>query len=105
MKNSLILFCSLVLLTFGNISCQMMGLQKINETWENGRLKASGWQKNGAKTGQWKNYSSTGWLESREKWSKGEIKWTIYYNQKHQKTSWKNNKGEEKYFKSCGCNR
>ena len=105
MKISPFLFWSLFILAFGANSCQIIGLKKINASWENGLLKTSGWQKNGNKTGQWKNYSSTGWLESREKWANGNLKWTIYYNEKHQKTSWKNNKVEEKFFKSCECNR
>ncbi len=105
MKNTLILLSYLVMIALGAISCQCVGYKKIEQPWENGRLKASGWQKNSLKTGQWKNYSVTGWLESREKWTNGNLKWTIFYNEKHQKISWKNNKGEEKYFKSCGCNR
>lgn len=100
----IVTYC-LFILVLSTFSCQIKGYKKIQEKWGNGQLKSSGWQKNGLKTGQWKHYSSTGWLESREKWAKGNWQWSIFYNEKHQKTAWKNAKGEEKQFNSCGCNR
>ena len=99
-----LIYC-LFALILTSISCKMAGIEKVENKWENGKVKAVGWEKNGKKLGQWKNYSSTGWLESRERWKNGNWKWSIFYNEKHEKLSWKNAKGEEKKYQSCGCNR
>lgn len=58
---------------------------------------------NGKKQGHWFIYTSTGWMERRENWKKGEWIWTITYNEKHEKIEWNDKFGNKRTYQPCGC--
>lgn len=65
--------------------------------------KEVGLVKEGKKVGIWHYYHAEGWEEKREKWAHGQLRWTIFYNQKHKKTKSIDKKGKETIYKNCNC--
>lgn len=84
-------------------SCSSHKIKRVNTYYDNGFRKEKGRLKNDKKDGHWIIYTSTGWIEKREKWKNGEWIWTILYNEKHEKIEWNDHKGNHRTYKPCGC--
>jgi hypothetical protein len=94
-------FC--VLFTFSVSQVQAQKSIKVLEKHDNGKLKMQGQLRNEGKVGFWYFYDPNGWLQRKEKWSKGDFVWAIEFNEKHQRTKGMNKRGKETIYKGCNC--
>lgn len=59
--------------------------------------------KKGLKHGYQIYYHPEGWVEKKEKWQRGKLLYTIFYDKNHRKIKWVQANGVEKYYRNCGC--
>jgi hypothetical protein len=96
-----IFFC--LIFTFSISQVQAQKLLKVIDKYENGKLRMQGQMRKEEKVGFWYFYDSNGWLQRKERWSKGSFVWSIEFNEKHQRTKGMNKKGKEIIYKGCNC--
>jgi hypothetical protein len=97
----------LILLTFllccFKITIAQNQTQKVKDYYTNGIIKMKGMKKNDTKIGTWFYYDSNGKLIKKERWKKGDLKFTILYNEKVKASEIIYNDGTVKKLKGCGC--
>ena len=96
-----------ILLTFllccFKITIAQKQTQKVKEYYTNGIIKRKGKTKNDSKIGTWFYYANNGKLLKKESWKKGDLKFTIIYNEKVKASEIIYKDGTVKKLKGCGC--
>jgi antitoxin component YwqK of YwqJK toxin-antitoxin module len=77
--------------------------QKVKEYYTNGIIKMKGKKINNIKTGTWFYFTENGKLLKKERWKKGNLKFTIKYNEKVKAIEIIYKDGTVKKLKGCGC--
>ena len=77
--------------------------QKVKEYYTNGIIKMKGNKRNDTNNGNWFYYANNGKLIKKEHWKKGDLKFTIIYNEKVKATEIIYKDGTVKKLKGCGC--
>lgn len=76
---------------------------KIKEYYPEGKLKMKGILLDSLKHGDWFYYRTSGKLEKHERWKRGKIVFTVFYNERNKRTEYIDSKGVRKKYKGCGC--
>lgn len=107
MPGSAVVIKTLLLLLFCMPLVGAVGQQpgKVKITDGNGKVIAEGRMKGKDKTGIWLWYDSEGRITKREKWSNGQVKWSVMYNERNRPVSGTNAKGDTIRYKGCNCPR
>ena len=77
--------------------------QKVKDYYTNGIIKMKGKKINDSKIGTWFYYANDGKLIKKEQWKKGNLKFTIIYNEKVKASEIIYKDGTVKKLKGCGC--
>lgn len=68
-----------------------------------GTLIETGYYTNGQKDKRWAYYNEKGIIERKEKWTKGQLQWQVFYNEKGKITRTIDKNGKETVRPACGC--